>query len=66
MDRLDYCLNVSDQIPGLEQGLRQLPASTLPESFKGHFEDIDLIIDCTEAFPEKPSNPIGQSATWSE
>ena len=24
MDRLDYCLNALDQIPGLEQGLRQL------------------------------------------
>ena len=32
MDRLDYCLNALEQIPGLEQKLRQL----LPESFKGH------------------------------
>ena len=62
MDRLDCCLNALDQIPRLKQGLRQL----LPESFKGHFEDIDLIIDCTEIFTEKPSDPIAQSETWSE
>ena len=38
----------------------------LPESFKGGFEDIDLIIDCTEVWIQKPSDPIAQSATWSE
>ena len=61
-DRLHYCLSSFDQIPGLEEGLRNL----LPECFKGEFEDIDLIIDCTEVFIEKPSDPIAQSATWSE
>ena len=61
-DRLHYCLSSFDQIPGLEEGLRNL----LPECFKGEFEDIDLIIDSTEVFIEKPSDPIAQSATWSE
>ena len=37
-----------------------------PECFKKEFEDIDLVIDCTEVFIEKPSDPIAQSATWSE
>ena len=62
LDRLDYCLGSLDQIPGLDEGLSQL----LPESFKGGFEDIDLIIDCTEVWIQKPSDPIAQSATWSE
>ena len=53
-DRLHYCLNSFDQIPGPEEGLRNL----LPECCKGEFEDIDLIIDCTVVFIE--------SATWSE
>ena len=61
-DRLHYCLSSFDQIPGPEEGLRNL----LSECFKGEFEDIDLIIDCTEVFMEKPSDPIAQSATWSE
>ena len=61
-DRLHYCLSSFDQIPGLEEGLRHLR----PECFKKEFEDIDLVIDCTEVFIEKPSDPIAQSATWSE
>ena len=61
-DRLHYCLSSFDQIPGLEEGLRHLR----PECFKKEFEDIDLLIDCTEVFIEKPSDPIAQSATWSE
>ena len=61
-DRLHYCLSSFDQIPVLEEGLRNL----LPEYFKGEFEDIDLIIDCTEVFIEKPFDPIAQSADWSE
>ena len=60
-DRLHYCLSSFDQIPGLEEGLRHLR----PECFKKEFEDIDLVIDCTEVFIEKPSDPIAQSATWS-
>ena len=57
MDRLYYCLQYLDldEIPGLED-----------ESFKGNFEDVDLIIDCTEVFIERPSETIAQSATWSE
>ena len=37
-----------------------------PECFKKEFEDIDLVIGCTEVFIERPSDPIAQSATWSE
>ena len=58
-DRLPYCLSSFDQIPGLEEVLRNL----LPKCFKRQFEDIDLIIDCTEVFIEKPSDPVAQSAT---
>ena len=61
-DRLHYCLSSFDQIPWLEEGLRHLR----PECFKKEFEDIDLVIDCTEVFTEKPSDPIAQSATWWE
>ena len=61
IDRLDYCLASFDQIPGLDDRL----AALHPESFKG-FEDVDLIIDCTEIFTERPSDPVAQSALWSE
>ena len=62
LDRLEYCLGSLDKIPELDECLAQL----MPESFKGGFEDIDLIIDCTEVWIQKPSDPIAQSATWSE
>ena len=61
IDRLDCCLTSFDQIPGLDDRL----AALHPESFKG-FEDVDLIIDCTEIFTERPSDPVAQSALWSE
>ena len=38
----------------------------LPEFFKGNFEDVDSIIDCTEIFIERPAETIAQSATWSD
>ena len=38
----------------------------MPESFKGDYEDIDMILDCTEINIQRPSNPTTQSATWSE
>ncbi len=62
IDRLHYCLQSLDDIPGLTEGLQSL----LPECFKGDFEDVDLVIDCTEVFIERPSDPVAQSATWSE
>ena len=62
IDRLDYCLPYLDEIPALEDGL----SHSLPESLKGNFEDVDLIIDCTEVFIERPSETIAQSATLSE
>ena len=62
IDRLHYCLQSFDDIPGLTEGLQSL----LPECFKGDFEDVDLVIDCTEVFIERPSDPVAQSATWSE
>ena len=38
----------------------------LPKCFKPDYEDVYLIIDCTELYIEKPSQVIQQSATWSE
>ena len=61
IDRLDYCLASFGQIPGLDDRL----AALHPESFKG-FEDVDLIIDCTEIFTDRPLDPVAQSALWSE
>lgn len=58
MDRLFYCLGQLSFIADRE--------SNLPKCFKPDYEDVCLIIDCTEVFIEKPSQIIQQSCTWSE
>ena len=45
---------------------RETMRKNLPRCFKPDYEDVYLIIDCTELFIEKPSQVIQQSATWSE
>ena len=45
---------------------RETMRKNLPRCFKPDYEDVYLIIDCTELFIEKPSQVTQQSATWSE
>ena len=45
---------------------RETLKRNLPECFKPDYEDVYLIIDCTELFIEKPSQVIQQRGTWSE
>ena len=45
---------------------RETLKRNLRKCFKPDYEDVYLIIDCTELFIEKPSQVIQQSATWSE
>ena len=45
---------------------RETMKRNLPKCFKPDYEDVYLIIDCTELYIEKPSQVIQQSATWSE
>ena len=45
---------------------RETMRKNLPRCFRPNYEDVYLIIDCTELFIEKPSQVIQQSATWSE
>ena len=45
---------------------RETMKENLPKCFKPDYEDVYLIIDCTEIFIEKSSQIIQQSCTWSE
>ena len=61
IDRLYYCLG---QLSFKTD--RESTKKNLPKCFKPDYEDVYLIIDCTEIFIEKPSQIIQQSCTWSE
>lgn len=61
IDRLCYCLG---QLSFLTD--RETMKENLPKCFKPDYEDVYLIIDCTEIFIEKSSQIIQQSCTWSE
>lgn len=45
---------------------RKRVRKTLPVSFKGLYDDVTIIIDCTEMECEKPSDMEVQAATYSE
>ena len=61
VDHLHDCLAQLSCIPD-----RETMVKNLPKCFKPHYEDVFLIIDCTEPYIEKPSQVIQKSATWSE
>jgi hypothetical protein len=44
---------------------RECVNSTMPKSFKEHYPQTRIIIDCTEIFIEMPSAPVSQSITFS-
>ena len=44
---------------------RQEVSKTIPPQY-GHYKRLRCIIDCTEMFIQKPSNPLCQAATWSD
>ena len=61
IDRMSDCLG---QLSFTTE--RETTKRNLPKCFKPDYEDVYLIIDCTELYIEKPSQVIQQSATWSE
>ena len=61
IDRMSDCL---EQLSFTAE--RETMKRNLPKCFKPDYEDVYLIIDCTELYIEKPSQVIQQSATWSE
>jgi len=61
IDRMSDCLG---QLSFTTE--RETMKRNLPKCFKPDYEDVYLIIDCTELYIEKPSQVIQQSATWSE
>ena len=61
VDQMHYCLGQLDFTTDRNEMNR-----LLSKCFKPEYEDVFLIIDCTELFIEKPSQVIQQSATWSE
>lgn len=61
IDRLFYSLGLLSFLSD-----RETLKNNLPKCFKSGYEDVYLIIDCTEIFIEKPSQVIQQSCTWSE
>jgi len=61
IDRMSDCLG---QLSFTAE--RETIKRNLPKCFKPDYEEVYLIIDCTERYIEKPSQVIQQSATWSE
>ena len=61
IDRMSDCLG---QLSSTTE--RETMKRNLPKCFKPDYEDVYLIIDCSELYIEKPSQVIQQSATWSE
>jgi hypothetical protein len=61
IDRLCHCLGMLSFLTD-----RETVKKHLPKCFKPHYEDVYLIIDCTEIFIEKSSQIVQQSCTWSE